>query len=314
MRRWGVVSILAVAGGLVLPAPARAIDHVSLFVSPTSLGAGPGWRLTASVPAPESTRGEILGVTLTRTFLNRRAEEKHALRSSLRSVTTVSFDGRRGRWNVRDYLGPVLSVNMRILARGAARPRSDPFGCRGAFVEVPVALRGTFVLRTGTAFFGTIRRVRLRGVVIFNTGGPVDCTRTPSTSCTASTQLMAWNTDSTQMVAATTNSGGWLSLAFRDPAGTTPVANSAWYHWMSVSELDPLAGQLPTLELRAPPSLPIAGAGTFTAGETAESVSGPCQTTTVSGTFAGTFSARFAGWGTRTVTLSGSRASYRVDR
>lgn len=314
MRPRGVASIVAVAGALAVPAPALAVDHVSLFVSPSRLGGAGGWRMTASVPSPEFLRGEILGVTLTRTFLNGRADERHALRASLRTVTTVSFDGRRGRWNVRDYVGPVLSVNMRIVATGAPRPRNDPFGCRGAFVEVPVSLRGTFVLRTRTAFFGTIRRARLRGLVIFNSGGPVDCTRTPAVSCSPSTRLSAWNTDSTETVAATTDSGGWLSLGFMDLAGATPVAGAAWFHWMSVSQVETIAGQLPTLELRVPSTLPIAGTGTFTAGETSESQSGPCQTTTVKGTFTGRFRARFAGWGTREVVLSGSQAAYRLDR
>jgi hypothetical protein len=313
MRPWGVASILAVSGALALPAPAQAIDYVSLFVSPSALDK-PGWRLTASVPAPERLGGEIVGVTLRRTFLNRRAEEEHALRASVRTVRTVSFDGRRGRWNVRDYLGAVLRVNMRIVAVGAARPRNEPFGCRGAFVEVPVALRGTFVLRTQTAFFGTIRRVRLRGLVIFNTGGPVDCTRTAPVSCSPETQLSVWNTDGTQRVAASTLSGGWLHLGVSEPADATPVAYSDWYHWMSVSQFDAFAGQLPALELRAPSTLPITGTGTFTAGETSESHSGPCQRTTVKGTFSGTFRARFAGWGTREVALSGSQATYRLDR
>jgi hypothetical protein len=307
--------LLALSGALVLPAPARAVDHVSLFVLPSSLGDKPGWRMSASVPAHEATGGEIVGVTLTRTFMNGRAEERHGLRASLRTVTTVGFDGRRGRWNVRDYIGPVLSANMRIVATGAARPGDDPFGCRGAFMEVPVALRGTFVLRTGTAFFGTIRRVRLRGLVIFNSGGPVECTRTASASCSPSTHLAAWSSDSTQSVSASSGSAGvGLSLAFRDPAGTTPVANAAWYHWMRVSQFEPLAGELPNLELRAPTSPPITGNGTFVARETSESSAGACRTTTVRGTFAGTFTTRFPGWGTRVLTLSGSQASYRVDR
>jgi hypothetical protein len=313
MRSWGVVSALTAALALALPAPASAVSHVSLFVSPSTLGK-PGWRLSASVPSPEFMRGETIGVNLTRTFLNGRAEEQHALRASLRTVTTVSFNGRRGRWNVRDYLGPVLRANMRIVATDAARPRNDPFGCRGAFMQVPVALRGSFVLRTETAFFGTIRRARLRGLVIFNSGGPVDCAPTASVSCSPATRLSAWNTDNTQSVSASTLSGGWLNLAFRDPAGATPVADSAWYHWMSVSQLEPLAGELPTLELRVPPSLPITGSGTFAAGETSESSSGPCRTTRVRGTFAGMFAARFAGWGTRALTLDGSEASYWIDR
>jgi hypothetical protein len=314
MRPWGVASVLAVAGALALPAPALAIDHVSLFVSPSKLAAGDGWRLSASVPAPESTRGEIVGVTLARSFLNGRAEERHALRASLRGVTSVSFDGRRGRWNLRSYVGPVLSVNMRIQAMGAAQPRNDPFGCRGAFVGVPVSLRGTFALRTSTAFFGTIRRVRLRGVVIFNRGGPVECTLPTTVSCRPSAQLTASSADATQTVVAARDAGGWLSVQFREAVASTPVANTAWYHVMSVSQVESLSGQLPTLELRVPQTLPISGAGAFTATTTAESSAGPCQTTTARGTFAGTFQTRFAGWGARAATLSGGQGTYREDR
>ena len=314
MRPVGVASLIALVAALALPAPALAIDHVSLFVNPSSLGGKPGWRLSAAVPQREATGGEILGVTLSRKFLNGRAEEQHALRVPLRGVTTVSFDGRRGRWNVRNYVGPVLSANMRIVAMGPARARNDPYGCRGAFVQVPVALRGTFVLRTETAFFGTIRRVRLRGLVIFNSGGPVDCTSTTSVSCSPSTYLDAWSEDGTQSVRATPDSGGWLNLAFRDALPTTPVATGAWFHWMSVSQVEALAGQPPSVEVRVPPSLPITGAGTFTARETADSQTGACRTTTMRGTFTGTFRTRFAGWGVRSVTLDDSDASYRVSR
>ena len=93
-------------------------------------------------------------------------EERHALRAT--TVTpSVSFDGRRGRWNLRNQVGSVLTANMAIRAT-SAQPLAQYQQCTGAFAQVPVSLTGTFVLRTGTAFFSTIRRVRLRGLVVFN--------------------------------------------------------------------------------------------------------------------------------------------------
>lgn len=307
--------MLALAGALALPAPALAVDHVSLYVSPSALAAGTGWRLSASVPAREFQRGgELLGLTLRRRFLSGRAEEMHALRAALSGVTTVTFNGRRGRWNVRNYVGPVLSVNMQIVATGVALPLRDYRGCTGAFVEVPVALNGMFVLRTQTAFFGTIRRARLRGVVIFNQGGPAGCPSTAPLGCAPFTSLNAWNAAATQSLHASPNGGGVLGISFRQTAGSTPIANPDWYHVMTVSQFAPLSGQLPTLAVRIPPSLPITGSGIFTAGETLESPPGSCSMTTVRGTFAGTFRTRFAGWGVRSLTAEVDQAAYVESR
>ena len=94
-----------------------------------------------------------------------------------------------------NQVGPVLTANMAIRATGAAQPLAQYQQCTGAFAQVPVSLTGTFVLRTGTAFFSTIRRVRLRGLVVFNRAGPVACGPQVATACTAATWLSATTPD-----------------------------------------------------------------------------------------------------------------------
>jgi hypothetical protein len=313
MRPWGVASVLAVVGALALPAPAFAVDHVSLFVSPSRLGGADGWRLTASVPAPEFQGGEILGVTLTRSSLNGRAVESHALRATM-PAPTVSFDGRRGRWNIRNQLGPVLSVNLAIRATGAAQPLAQYRECTGAFARMPVALTGRLVLRTQTAFFGTIRRVRLRGQVIFNRGGPVACTRTATTACMPSTSLSAWTADSAATLYATSDAAGTLILTIREPVAASSAPGPVWYHLVTVTGFAPLVGALPTLQVGVPPSFPLTGSGTFTGSQSAETTAGPCRLTRMRGSFTGSFRTRFAGWGVRTLTLSGGESSYSEAR
>lgn len=300
----------AVAGALALPAPARAVDHVSLHVLPSNLAGAPGWRLGFTVPARELHGGEIIGATLARSFRNRRAEEAHGLRARVQTPSVV-FDGRRGRWNTRGQLGQALSVNMRIVPTGPARPREEYLSCRGAFAEVPVSLRGMLVLRTETAFFRTIRRVRLRGLVVFNRGGPVDCTP-PARACTPWTDLSATAAGATGWLQASNDTGGRLGLGFREPA--TAARGAVWYHWLNLAGFAPVTGELPTLEVRVPPGLPADGTGTFRSRATSESTSGSCQTTTVEGTFDGSFRVRFAGWGLRTLAVSGAEAAYRVAR
>jgi len=91
-RAWVIVAVLA--GALCVPGTAFAVDHVSLFVSPSAVAGHPGWRLSASVPAREATGGEIVGVSL------RRGAESHDLRGVARRTRTVAFDGRRGKLEV----------------------------------------------------------------------------------------------------------------------------------------------------------------------------------------------------------------------
>jgi hypothetical protein len=115
MKRRTVVPVVALAATLALPGRAHAIDHVVLFVSPTSIAAAPAtrakkgkprpnplaaWKLSAAVVAAPSAAGkETFGVSLRRSFMSGRAEELHAFRAA--PSRAVTFDGQRGRWEAR---------------------------------------------------------------------------------------------------------------------------------------------------------------------------------------------------------------------
>ena len=151
--------LIAAVGAALVPGNAAAVDHVTLFVSPTKLSQS-GWKLSAAVVGATSPGArETFGLSLTRTLGNGRGEEQHGLRAA--PSGTVSFDGRTGRWAAR--FGTVVAIGMIVTATGQAREVGESLGCRGAFATVPVRLRGKFVLRTGTSFFGTIRRLELAG-------------------------------------------------------------------------------------------------------------------------------------------------------
>ena len=175
MRR---VTLLAIIAALGVPSSASAADFIALTVNPTRVA--PGWTLSATVTNGSFSRGdEIVGLTLRRSFLNGRAEEQHALRAHP-APTTVSFDGRRGRWAAR--LGTAAAVNLAIETTGAPVPVEEAWGCRGVFVRIPVSLRGTLSLRTGTRFFKTILRTRLTGFVTTE-AGTVDCSAPAASAC-----------------------------------------------------------------------------------------------------------------------------------
>ena len=199
---------------------------------------------------------------------------------------------------------------MAIKSTGPPMPIGEAQGCRGAFAQVPVELRGTFVLRTGTAFFGTIRRSRLAGIVTFNQGGPVDCTPPGSASCPQSRTLSVSRRDAALL--ASSDSGGWASLSFADRR-LSALDGATWYHVMWAVGFDPLAGTLPSIAVRLPGRLSIQGSGTFAAGQTSTETNGSCRTLSATGVFKGTFRARFAGWGARTLRLAGDRALYREE-
>ena len=184
------------------------------FVSPSAVAGHPGWRLSASVPAREFTRGEIVGVSL------ERGVESHDLRGGARSVSSVAFDGRRGTWRVD--VGSSLAVRMTIAPSAPARPLGRSFDCRGRFMQAPVVLRGRFTVRTGTRFFGTIRRSRLAGTIVFNTGGSLDCSPLP-TVCAPSTRLIA--SRGGDSLNATRDGGGYLGVSLQQA-----VRGAAWYH------------------------------------------------------------------------------------
>ena len=98
--------IAAVGAALAVPGNAAAVDHVTLFVSPTTLSQS-GWKLSAAVVGPNESPGarETFGISLTRRLANGRGEEQHGLRAAPNG--TISFDGRtralagapRERWS-----------------------------------------------------------------------------------------------------------------------------------------------------------------------------------------------------------------------
>jgi hypothetical protein len=300
------VLIAALAATLALPDNAAALDHVTLFVSPTKLSAAPtsplaGWKLSAAVVGATSpTSGETFGISLTRKFGNGRGEEVHGLRAA--PAGTVTFDGRSGRWQAR--FGTLVTIGMTVTATGPARENAEPQGCRGALATVPVALRGSFVLRTGTTFFGTIRRVRLAGSVTFDRGGPVDCTAPAVETCSPSTVLTAVRQASSGPAATlllSPDSGGWMTLSFADRGGPG-AAGATWYHVVRIEHLgfDPLSGRPPTFGVSLPGALAVQGNGMFAASETSTETRGACRRVASTGTFTGSFRTRFAGWGART--------------
>lgn len=285
-RAWVTMAVLA--GVLAAPAPASAVGHVSLFLSPSAVGGHPGWRLSASVPAREATGGEIVGVTLAR------GVESHSLRGAARSSSSVAFDGRRGTW--RATVGSSLVVRMTIQPSGPPVPVRQSLGCRGSFVQLPVTLRGRFVVRTATRFFGTIRRSSLKGTAVFNDGGTLDCRPLP-TVCAPSTRLIA--SRGGDSLNATRDGGGYLGVSLRQEA-----RGGAWYHRVELLGFDPLAVSGASVAVRAPAGQPVSGSGTFTEARTVGADA--CGISTVEGTFIGSFRARFTGWPSRTLVFGPS--------
>jgi hypothetical protein len=308
MRLAGVASLVALAGALAAPTPAFAVERVSLQLYPRALPGKPAWQLTGAAIALGASGRETLGVSLRRKFLSGRAKEEHALRHSLGILRTFAFDGERGRWRTQGLVGDVLKVNMRAVASGEARSVPSFLGCRGDFLQVAVTLRGTFVLRTRTRFFGTIRLSQLRGLVTYHGGGPLDCSQ-PPIACEPLTRLYTISAGYDHISVSVDDRTKWLGLSFLEPISRT---GSDWYHWMSVTGFETLVGALPTLEVRALPFLPIVGSGTFTAREMSETTIVNCRATKVRGSFVGTFSARFTGWGVRTLAVNNGDAEYLV--
>jgi hypothetical protein len=292
--------VAAVGAALVVPRNAAAVDHVTLFISPTKLSPS-GWKLSAAVVGATAPGArETFGISLTRKLGNGRGEEQHGLRAA--PTGTVSFDGRSGRWAAR--FGTVVAIGMTVTAVGQTKDVGESLGCRGAFATVPVRLRGNFVLRTGTSFFGTIRRLDLAGSVTFNRGGAVDCAApavgaacSPSSVLTAARQELA---GPAATLLLSPDAGGWLTLSFADRGGAIP-AGVTWYHVMRSERLgfDPLAGRPPSIAVDLPSALAVQGSGTFSATETSTDTRGACRRLSAKGTFTGSFRTRFAGWGAR---------------
>jgi hypothetical protein len=332
MGHRSIVLFVAVGAALALPVQGYAIDHVVLDISPTRITASvsakaskqerarakalAAWRLDGRVVGRDFYRladREIFGVTLSRAFSSGRGDELHAFRAG--PVQTVTFDGRRGRWEAR--FGNALTLNMEIAATGAQQPAEPPLPCRGIFAKVPVSLRGSFVLGTGTKFFRTIRRVTLTGLVTFAPTGLVDCTPQSSPECSHSRTLSLSHRLSSTSDAAllmSPDENGWTTLSVADRSAASS-AGYTWYHVMYALGFNPLSGQLPTIAARLASPLPIRGSGTFTARQTSTETNGACSAVTTAGTFTGLFRARFAGWGARSVSFNpADDARYREDR
>jgi hypothetical protein len=331
MERRSVVVMVAVGAALALPARGHAADHVVLDISPTRIAAPVSakaskqerarvkaltpWRLHGRVVGRDFYRfgdPEIFGVSLSRSFPSGRGDELHAFRAAPRQ--TVTFDGQRGRWEAR--FGNALTLRMEIAATGAPQPSESPLPCRGTFARVPVSLRGTFVLRTGTKLFRTIRRVTLAGQMTFAPVGLVDCTPLPTPVCGRSSTLSLSHQLSRTSDAAllmSPDEKGWTTLTFADRSAASS-AGYTWYHVMYALGFNPLSGQLPTIAARLASPLPIQGSGTFKAQKTSTETNGACRTVLTTGTFNGLFRVRFAGWGTRTVRLNpADDARFRED-
>jgi hypothetical protein len=333
MERRGIVLIVAVGAALAVPARAHAGDHLVLDISPTRVATAVSakaskqerarvkalapWRLHGRVVGRDFYRpgdAEIFGVTLSRSFPAGRGDELHAFRAAPKQ--TVTFDGQSGRWEAR--FGNALTLRMEIEATRAQESSDPPLPCLGSFAKVPVTLRGTFVLRTGTKFFRTVRRVRLTGLMTFAPTGPVDCMPVvPGSACGRSTTLslshrLSGTSDAALLMSPDEN--GWTTLSVADRSAAS-AAGYTWYHVMYALGFNPLSGQLPTIAARLASPLPIQGSGMFTARQTSTETNGACSAVTTAGTFTGLFRARFAGWGARSIRFDpADDARYREDR
>jgi hypothetical protein len=289
--RGRLAALAVVAAAWAAPAEAGAADHVWLSVSPARLS--DGWKLRAAVTSPDFPSAnpmEILSVKLEKN--SARANELHAL--NVHNVdATMAFDGELGRWRTAGRAGRSLAIDMEI--RSTSEPfavpagESLPFGCRGSFLRRAVNLHGTFVLRTATAAFRTIRRVHLTGWVTYNEGGSVECAQSSPTGCGSSTRL-----------SASAPTGNHFSV---DPTGRTLVVtfrDLGWDHVMFASNVDVSPAELPTIRIRMPTRGPITGSLTFTAGDVEESVDGSCRVVTAQGLLTGRARITYTGWGVRT--------------
>jgi hypothetical protein len=171
-------------------------------------------------------------------------------------------------------------------------------------------------VQTGTAFFGTIRRSQLRGIVYFNGPPPVDCTSPPpitGSSCPRGTTVYVNQPPGflgmANIPAARSDTLSTM-LAFGPICPEQATASAPeWSHIMRVSTYH-LQGALPTLTVHMPASSPIQGSGTFSGGQATETTQDGCHRVTTSGAFDGTFRTRFTGWETRSIHFASTQAAY----
>jgi hypothetical protein len=325
--------IVAVGIALSVPAQGEAADYFVLDVTSTPIAGRASihaskqqrdrvkrlapWRLSGRVVARDYYRfgdPEIFGVELSRSFTGTPDSELHAFRAA--PTRTLSFDGNRGRWEAT--FANALVLEMDITVAGMPQPADPPLACRGTFVRVPVTLRGSFVLRTSTSFFGTVRSASLRGYITYSPAALVDCSPPPpSPTCGSAAFLGAghrFSATSDAMLIMSSEQNGWTTLTFADRRAASS-AGYTWYHVMTVPGVNPLSGRLPSISAGLPSTARIRGSGTFSARQISTEQEGPCTTTTATGDLSGTFRTRFAGWGSRSVTYaSPDSASYSEER
>ena len=291
--------LVGLIAALAFPAGAHAADSLYLSLDRTKIA--PGWWLGGSVVSAEAyAPTDILGLTLTRPFAGGQGEESHALRAN-HERSTLAFDGRNGRWLTTGQLGSVAVIDMRIAPAGAAMSVDALLGCRGALTRTPVRLTGTLVLRTGTRFFRAIRRVRLTGAIT-SSSGALDCKVASASECVESSSLYAGSPQ-----ASLNASRRSLVLQFSEALRASALGTVNWYHVLRAEGYDALIGTPPELTAVASRGLGMSGSATFMTRSTTNTTSGACSVTRAEGVAAGSFSARFTGWGARTLRL-GPRA------
>jgi hypothetical protein len=315
MRRCRLALVVVGAAAFAAPAGARAADHLSLDASTRLGGALAGWRLAVHAdsgdvyatddPATQSplTRGGYVRVRLVRRA--GAADERHDL-IGLPTSDTIAFDGTAGTLDVRSELGSALAIRMAISTAGTATPTNALACTGGSFVSVPVRLRGTFVLATGTRLFGTLRPAALSGRLISNRGGHVaGCFDRPVAACTPGEELSAsvvlgpgaarpavvlgavWAPRERYAYAA------WISYL-------DGPADPEWKHQLFVDlPRRPFAGPPRHLRFRLPAHGPLRGSGLLRTTRVASTPAPECGSveTQASGSLEGTFGAVYHGWG-----------------
>lgn len=288
---------------LALPSGAQAAPSTWLSLDPTRVASG--WTLKGSVvsaPSYGEDMDVVVGLTLSRE-LGGGGSEEHALRAHGQR-TTITFDGRNGRWRANGQLGTVAAIDMRIRALGPSTSAGELLGCFAEFRQVRVRLTGKLVLRTGTRFFKTIERAALTGSVVY-AREPVTCGPKPPSVCESSSSLSAGGP-----FASLNASPRTLVVQFSEQARGAP-AGVRWYHVFRAGGYAALTGSPPSLAVAAPPNGIIRGSVRFFGAE-ADDVGGPCPTTSYTGSASGTLRTMFAGWGLRTLSLTGKQAVYRT--
>ena len=219
------LSIAAVGAALAAPANAAAVDHVTLFVSPTTLSQ-PGWSLSAAVVGPTVARRPRDLRHLADAHASRAGAGRSSTVSALRPPAPSRSTAGSGRWRAR--IGTVAAIehdrdgdrtgagDRRVSRAAAARSPPSPWRCAAAS---SCAL--------GRRSSGASAASDLAGSVTFNRGGPVDCAAPVVETCSPSTVLTAIRQAAAGPAATlllSPDAGGWMTLSFADRGRSAPPA------------------------------------------------------------------------------------------